>query len=257
MEDSPFALPSSAGPGHGMNPMTVLTGLFSLIALAFIAPTAWWSLGLFTGFILPLAMGTRSLRTMTAMIFKFMIPFSIFLFPIHGLVVPGPAPVEVWGILVNPEGLELAGRIFARLLVMIGGCVLLFKMVHPGTLLKELVNRGLPWGPAYVICTTLLLLPRMKKRVQTIGQAQQSRGLNTSGSLMTRARALIPLAGPLLFGTLAEVEQRAVALELKQITAKGKKPKHRTLPDSPPQIWFRRACLAVIAGALGSRLWLG
>ncbi|WDP88500.1 MAG: energy-coupling factor transporter transmembrane protein EcfT [Desulfobacter sp.] len=240
-----------------LNPLTILAGVAALVVLAFMAPDFRCSLGLFSMAVLPAAAAGRCMVDMAVMLAKFLGPFCLFLFPIHALVIPGDAPpLLIWGVSVNIGGIHHAALITTRLMVMTGSVFLLFRAVHPGTLLRVLTDRGLPWGPAYVICATLQLLPRMKQRAATIIQAQQSRGLNISGGPLSRARALIPLAGPLLFGMLAEVEQRALALELKQRACSSRRTSYRIIPDSKGQARFRWFCLAAVLGAGGLRLWL-
>jgi energy-coupling factor transport system permease protein len=95
--------------------------------------------------------------------------------------------------------------------------------------------------------------------VATITAAQRARGLDTEGSLWRRLRGVLPLAGPVLLGSITEVEERTMALEARGFT----RPASRTLlwwpPDSARQRlarWMLVLALpsVVVARALG---WLG
>jgi len=86
--------------------------------------------------------------------------------------------------------------------------------------MSDLTRRGLPPQFAYVIISTLQILPQMQAKAQTIIAAQRSRGLDTESSFAKRVGALVPLVGPLVFGSLVEVEERAIAIEARGFTSK-------------------------------------
>lgn len=241
---------------HRLNPLTRFIFIFSMVLLAFILPEAGFSMGLFLLFILPLAVVVKAAGPMLLVIIKFLLPFCLFLFPVHGLLVPGQNAVLFKGIAVNPAGIAEASLICARIMVMLGSFYLLFRTTHPGLLMKELVHRGLPWGPAYVITATLQLLPRMQERAAVIKQSQQARGLDPAGNIFVRGKALLPLIGPLIFGALGEVEDRALALELRNFGHNGRKTRMLPAEDSRVQFWFRCFCLGTVFAAGGIRLCL-
>jgi len=59
--------------------------------------------------------------------------------------------------------------------------------------------------------------------------------METEGGLWRRFRGLVPLIGPVLFGALAEVEERTMALEARAFIAPGRRTILRALPDSGRQ----------------------
>ena len=67
-------------------------------------------------------------------------------------------------------------------------------------------------------------------------------------------RAIVPLVGPLVVGALVDVEERAMALELRAYTAPGPKTSLRQLVDSAGQRVARLLMLlgtvALIAGRI-------
>jgi len=63
-------------------------------------------------------------------------------------------------------------------------------------LMTAFTQRGLPTSLTYIIVSTLQIIPQMQAKAGTIIDAQRSRGLETSGNLLNRIRALIPLVGP-------------------------------------------------------------
>jgi len=67
---------------------------------------------------------------------------------------------------------------------------------------------------------------------------------------------LLPLVGPLIFGSLVDVEERAIAIEARGFNLPGRKTSLVEIQDSRAQAWFRWFLLALILLALGIRLWL-
>ena len=91
----------------------------------------------------------------------------------------------------------------------------------------------------------------MIDRAGEITDAQRARGLDTQGRIWRRVRGLVPLAGPLVLGALAEVEERTMALEARAFTAPGKRTVLRVLPDSGSQRavrWLVAIATIVAAG---------
>ena len=77
----------------------------------------------------------------------------------------------------------------------------------------EETRRGLPGQFAYVVMSSLQIITQMQAKAQTIISAQRSRGLDTQSSFLRRVGGILPLVGPLVFGSLVEVEERAIAIE--------------------------------------------
>ena len=122
--------------------------------------------------------------------------------------------------------------------------------------MSDLTRRGLPSQFAYVIISTLQIIPQMQAKAQTIIAAQRSRGLDTQSSFVKRVGALVPLVGPLVFGSLVEVEERAIAIEARGFTSSHAKTSLREIPDSRFDQILRGALIVSVLLAFMSRLWL-
>ena len=96
----------------------------------------------------------------------------------------------------------------------------------------------------------------MQAKAQTIIAAQRSRGLDTQSSFVKRVGALVPLVGPLVFGSLVEVEERAIAIEARGFTSSHAKTSLREIPDSRFDQILRGALIVSVILAFMSRLWL-
>ena len=58
---------------------------------------------------------------------------------------------------------------------------------------------------------------------------------------------MVPLAGPMIFGALGEVEERTMALEARAFSATGRRTTIRRLPDEPRERALRWTIAAVTA----------
>lgn len=76
---------------------------------------------------------------------------------------------------------------------------------------------------AFLISSTIQLIPQMTSLQKTITDAQKSRGIETEGSLWIRMKAFVPMMGPLVLSSIQQTEERVLALESRAFSAKGKK----------------------------------
>jgi len=88
---------------------------------------------------------------------------------------------------------------------------------------------------AFVALASVQTVPTMVERAATITAAQRARSLDTEGSIWRRLRGVVPLAGPVLLGSIAEVEERSMALEARGFTRPGRRTLLWWPPDSDRQ----------------------
>ena len=171
-------------------------------------------------------------------------------------------PVALSSLVINallPAGGGGVAGALAALLRLLGATLpptVLFATTEIDDLLIELEARGLDRRAALVIGAALAAVPRTQARAADVIDAQRARGLDTEGSWRRRVRGVIPLVGPLVIGSLVEVEERALALEARAFGAPGRRTLLRRLPDSARQRAARWALVALLVGGLAGRaLW--
>jgi energy-coupling factor transport system permease protein len=169
------------------------------------------------------------------------------------------APVALSSLLINallPAGGGGIATALAALLRLLGATLpptLLFATTATDDLLCELEARGLGRRAVLVVGTALTAVPRMQARAVEVIDAQRARGLDTEGSWRRRLRGIVPLVAPLVVGALAEVEDRALALEARAFSAPGRRTLLRRLPDSAWQRAARWLLLAAAVAGLAAR----
>jgi energy-coupling factor transport system permease protein len=106
---------------------------------------------------------------------------------------------------------------------------------------------GLPLRVAYPLFSALQIVPVIESRLQTVKEAQMSRGLRLQNvSLIQKLRNFIPLLTPLLLGAIEEAYRRSIALEARGFSSKTKKTFLRELRVRKLDIGFLIATVAVI-----------
>jgi energy-coupling factor transport system permease protein len=120
----------------------------------------------------------------------------------------------------------------------------------PDDLLEALVARGVSHRLAFVILSAVQLVPRLQARAAAILDAQQARGLAVAGSFRTRVRALVPLIGPIVLGSLIDVRERTFALEARAFGALPQRIAYRVVPDPPGDRWLRWAIVLATIGVV-------
>jgi energy-coupling factor transport system permease protein len=178
-------------------------------------------------------------------VWKTMLPLVFFMVLIHGVLYPDNHTIllDLQWFNIYQEGLVFAGNTLLNLVVLLTASLLFVFTTHPADLISTVSQTAGSPTLAYLVGSPLLLLPAMGERIATIQSAQQSRGLDTQGNLLKRFYGLAPLFIPLVVGSLMEVEQRSIALELRGFKSKHSKTHVRTIPDSMLQQRLRRLML--------------
>lgn len=231
---------------HALHPLTKLAVALALIVTAFSVRSFFVPIALFVFIILPLAFWARIWRELIRTTFFVLLPIAVSLFLVQGFFFPGAQDVilQIGPFALKREGLEFAFVIVTRLMVVAGAGLLVVYSTHPSDLAKALVQLGAPYAVAYIIVTAIQLLPEMQARADGILNAQQARGLETTGGLRTRIAAFVPLVSPLVYGALENVQERALALDARGFRAPRPKTNWRILTDSPTQKVVRISLVA-------------
>lgn len=243
---------------HRLNPLTKLTVVLTLILLAFLTPY-YWAPHILAIVLIPLLslIGRVSKEYFIAAL-RLILPAATFLFVMQALFQPIGEEIifHFYFLDVTQESLMFAFRNAMRIIVMVSAFTLFLLTTHPSELMSDLTRRGLPGQFAYVIISTLQILPQMQAKAQTIISAQRSRGLDTESTFFKRAGSIFPLVGPLVFGSLVEVEERAIAIEARGFTSKKTKTSFHEIPDSLGDKVLRWILILIILVAIAFNLWL-
>ncbi len=178
---------------------------------------------------------------------------NLFFFPAGQQVLFSVGPIRG-----TAEGLAFALETLARIGAISGAITLFYLTTTPSELVLDLERRGVSPRIAFVALASVQTVPAMVDRAATITAAQRARGLDTEGSLWRRLRGVLPLAGPVLLGSIAQVEERTMALEARGFTRPGRRTLLWQPPDSAVQRVARWVLIALLPGLFVARTtgWL-
>jgi energy-coupling factor transport system permease protein len=234
---------------HRRNPMTKLLGVALALIATFVLPPIVLPLigAIVVGIAWSSGLGrpiVRALRIPALLLTSIVV--------VNGLFFPGATDrlASLGPLSITREGLSFglisAGRVLVSFLVLV---TFLFTTLADD-LLESLVARGASHRIAFVVLSAVQMVPRMQERAGSILDAQQARGLVVSGSLRQRAKALVPLIGPVLLGSLIDVRERTFALEARGFGARPGRSAYRLVADPPADRWLRLGALLGIVGVI-------
>ncbi len=152
------------------------------------------------------------------------------------------------------EGVDFAGQTLVRLFAISLSIGLFVLTTDPRALVFDLERRGLSPRAAFVAVATIEAVPTLVERAAVIGESQRARGLDTEGSLRARLRGLLPLVGPVILGSLTDVEERSLALESRAFSRPGRRHLLWSMPDESWQRAVRWALGATLVLAIVARI---
>ena len=207
---------------HRLDPRTKLLALVAYIVALFVAKS-WLSYGLMLAFLaviitvskIPLKTIVRGMKPLVLIL--------VFTGILNLLFTDGETVlVNFWVITITLEGLLRAIFMMARILMLITGTFLLTFTTSPIALTDGLESL---MGPLKVIkvpvhelsmmmCIALRFIPTLIEETDKIMCAQKARGADfETGSLLQRAKALVPILVPLFISAFRRADELATAME--------------------------------------------
>jgi energy-coupling factor transport system permease protein len=178
---------------------------------------------------------------------------NLFFFPSGSTVL-----FRIGPITATAEGLAFAIETLVRLVAITGALALFYLTTPIGSLVVDLERRGVSPRLAFVVSASVRSVPAVLARAGDIADAQRARGLDTEGSPWRRLRGLVPLVGPVLLGSIGEVEERAMALEARGFSRPGRRSLLWTPADRGGERVARWLMVLTVPALVAARLagWL-
>ena len=135
---------------------------------------------------------------------------------------PGEPLVSFWKLKITKEGLKIAIMMGVRLVFLITGSSLMTLTTTPNQLTDGLESLMKPLKKLHVpvheismmMSIALRFIPILMEETDKIMKAQMARGADfESGSLVQRAKSLIPLLVPLFISAFRRANDLAMAME--------------------------------------------
>ena len=210
-------------PVHLLDPRTKLIMLVVYIVALFVAG-GWVSYGLMLAFlILVIKISTipvkSILRGMKPLVLILVFTGVLNLFFTTG---EGEPLLDWWVLTIYAEGIARAVMMVARILMLITGTFLLTYTTSPialtdglEALMKPLSKIKVPVHElSMMMCIALRFIPTLIEETDKIMSAQKARGADfENGSLIDRAKALVPILVPLFISAFRRADELATAME--------------------------------------------
>ena len=208
---------------HRLDPRTKLILLVVYIVALFMAVN-WVSYALMAAFLVIVikisAIPPKSIiRGMKPLVMILVFTGVLNLFFTTG---EGEPLVDFWIFTVYAEGLQRAVFMVIRILLLISGTFLLTYTTSPISLTDGLESLMNPLKVIKVpvhelsmmMCIALRFIPTLIEETDKIMSAQKARGADfESGSLMDKAKALVPILVPLFISAFRRADELATAME--------------------------------------------
>ena len=207
---------------HRLDPRTKLLGVILYIVALFLAKS-WISYGVVLAFLI-LAISVSKIPPKSIVSgMKPLVVILIFtgvlnLFYSDG----GVVLVKFWKLTITSEGLTRAIFMTSRILMLISGTFLLTYTTSPIALTDGLESLLGPLKKLHVpvhelsmmMCIALRFIPTLIEETDKIMNAQKARGADfENGSIIDRAKALIPVLVPLFISAFRRADELATAME--------------------------------------------
>ena len=134
----------------------------------------------------------------------------------------GKVVLRLWALTVTTEGLKRAVFMVGRILMLVSGTFLLTYTTSPISLTDGLESLMGPLKKLRVpvhelsmmMCIALRFIPTLIEETDKIMSAQKARGADfEAGSILQRAKALIPVLVPLFVSAFRRADELATAME--------------------------------------------
>ena len=207
---------------HLLDPRTKLILLVVYIVALFLAKS-WITYGLMLAFLVACIVISRIpvksiLRGMKPLVVILVFTAVLNLFMTKGDTVW----LSFWVITITKEGVVRAVLMLARILMLVTATFLLTYTTSPialtdglEALLSPLKKLRLPVHElSMMMCIALRFIPTLIEETDKIMSAQKARGADfETGSILQRAKALIPILIPLFIGSFRRADELATAME--------------------------------------------
>lgn len=210
---------------HRLNPLTKATIATSTAVAAIVIGGLVGPLVLLAAAVIVPALIARVLPDLARTSILLALPIAVSVLVINLFFYPDGTTelLRIGPVVATAEGLAFALEILARIMAISGAVTLFYLTTRPADLVIDLERRGVSPRIAFVANASVQTVPAMVERAAQITDAQRARGLDTEGSVLRRLRGVVPIVGPVILGSITEVEERTMALEARGFTRPGRR----------------------------------
>ncbi len=247
-------MPVTPSPYHRLNPLTkaVIATVGSIGAFVlggYVGPIAIMAL------MLLLAWRAGVLARLARVSLLLTLPIAISVVLVSVFTRAGTTVIfQIGPFDATVEGVDFALQTLVRLFAISLSIGLFIMTTEPRAFVFDLERRGVPPRAAFIAVATIEAVPTLVERATMISESQRARGLDTEGSFLTRVRGLLPIVGPVIIGSLTDVEERSLALESRAFSRPGRRHLLWAMPDEAWERVLRWALFVLLVLAAVARI---
>ena len=247
-------MPPTPSPYHRLNPLTKAV-------IATVASVGAFLLGGYPGpivivaIMLGLAWRAGAVRRLSRASILLTLPIAISVVLVSVFTRAGTTVLfQIGPFDATLEGVDFAAQTVLRLFAISTSIGLFILTTEPRAFVLDLERRGVPPRAAFVAVATIEAVPTLLGRAAVIGESQRARGLDTEGSFRARLRGILPMVGPVILGSLTDVEERSLALESRAFSRPGRRHLLWAMPDTTWERVLRWSLGAALLGLIAFRI---
>lgn len=236
-----------------LNPLSKANLLLVLGLSPFIVQNYIFGFAMVIIFIL-ISMTAGCFRSFFSMYWKVLILFGVFLFLVKAAFSPGEHIIyQIWGICVTTESIQSGLNIVALVLAFSGAFILFVKITPMEDLTYMLEQKGVSHVVSFVILSSFQTITDLGQNARIIMESQKARGIETEGNVFQRAKAYIPVMGPLVLNAISSTEEKSIAMDARAFSASVE----HTFLSELPEIDRREKALVILFDIIFMALIVG
>lgn len=215
-----------------LNPMSKLNLMFVFGLLPFLIQNYWFGFGMVL-FFMAIAKLAGKFQTFFKLYWKVLLLFGVFLFLVKAAFSPGEHVLyQLGGICVTTESIADGLNIVSLVLAFSGAFILFSKTTPMEDLTYSLEKKGVSHVVSFIILSSSQTIKDLGNNAQIIMDSQKARGIETEGNMLQRAKAYIPVMGPLILNAISSTEEKSIAMDARAFSA----PAEHTFLSELPEI---------------------
>lgn len=187
--------------------------------------------------------------------FKTLFWLILLIFIMRSIFYPnGTIAFNIGFISIKEEGLIQGTKMASKLLALSGSLMLFFKITDFRELMVSFEKLNFSPMFSYMFLATFQSISDLSDRSRTIMEAQKTRGIETEGSFFNRIKAFIPTFGPLILTSIADTEEKTIALESRAFSASIKKSSLVIVEDTKLDKFIRLLMIIILLALMIRRI---
>jgi energy-coupling factor transport system permease protein len=230
------------------HPLLMVLVLASMVTIGVALPPVWGTGAACAAFFL-LAWAAGVAREFSRLYLRLFLIVGVLLFVLRAIFATDLRNAFwIWGgFAISAKSIHDAAAFALLIMALCGAISLFFVLVSIRRLTLSLEELGVNHHVSYVVLASFQSIADLSEGSRAVLDAQKSRGIETEGSLLVRAKALVPIVIPVFMSAITQTEERALALDARAFNANRPRTQLAYLPRPGATQWVLVGAVAMTA----------